>query len=92
MQKAAETYRRALDSSPRDAEIRVNLAIALARMGLERSAEGVLREDGGAVRLWKARGGPPVKRRTSLSGGAIFLELALAAVALVVLLRLAGIL
>jgi tetratricopeptide (TPR) repeat protein len=62
-QEAAEMYRQALEANPRDAEIRVNLAIALTQMGLERAAESALQEDNKALRLWEAKGGWPIRPR-----------------------------
>jgi len=56
-EQAAENYRQALEINPRDAEIGVNLAIALKQMGAHRAAESVLRENKAALRLWKEKGG-----------------------------------
>lgn len=60
-EQAAELYRRALETAPKDAESRFNLALALMRMGAERAGWNVLKGDKNAMRLWESRGGnaPP---------------------------------
>lgn len=58
--KAAEFYQKALNVNPKDSEIRVNLAVALNRMGANFAATNVLRIDRKAIALWESKGGFPV--------------------------------
>jgi tetratricopeptide (TPR) repeat protein len=63
--KAAEMYKKALEINSRDTEIRVNLAMALERMGLRDAVDGVLQEGRKAIEMWEAKGYPPIKPRMS---------------------------
>lgn len=63
--KASEIYKQALDVNPHDHEIRVNLAIALEKLGLEASAKELLRDDKKAVRLWERKRDDPFLSRLS---------------------------
>jgi Flp pilus assembly protein TadD len=59
--EAAESYQKALTANPKDSEIRVNLALALERMGAHRAAADVLRKDRRSIKLWESKGGFPVR-------------------------------
>jgi len=58
--EAANSYQKALTANPKDYEIRMNLVLALERMGAQRAAAEVLRGDRKAVKLWKSKGGYPI--------------------------------
>ncbi len=61
VQKAADFYQKALGANPKDVEIRMNLALALDRIGARRAAAEVLRKDRRAIALWESKGGYPVR-------------------------------
>ncbi len=60
LSQARDLYQKALTVNPKDFQIRVNLALALERMGARDSATDVLRVDRRAVALWESKGGYPV--------------------------------
>jgi tetratricopeptide (TPR) repeat protein len=71
--EAVELYQQALAANPRDPEIRVNLGIALERMGAQRAAADVLRTDRRARELWESKGGAPVRPSGSILRVAVML-------------------
>jgi Flp pilus assembly protein TadD len=59
--EAAEYFQKALTANPQDPELRVNVALALERMGSCHAAEEVLQVDRRAVALWNSKGGRHVQ-------------------------------
>lgn len=61
IESAANMYRRALEADPHDYISRLNLAIALDKMGMYDAVEGVLKKDKRAVQIWLSKGGRPLR-------------------------------
>lgn len=88
MSQAAECYQKALTANPKDSEIRMNLALALERMGARHAAADVLRVDRKAIDLWESKGGYPVRPAGSGWRLALFVIVVIGVIALLVIMKL----